>query len=51
MADNEITNLDMPDWATPETPVPVSDQRFAIPGTEWLPKTDWSRDKIIANDD
>lgn len=40
-----------PDWAEPETPIPVSDHTYCIPGTEWLPKTDWSRDGIIANED
>lgn len=38
-------------WADLETEVPLSDHRFTIPGEEWLPKTDWSRDGIIASDD
>ena len=40
-----------PDWAELETEIPKSSHEFCIPGTEWLPKTDWSRDRIIANDD
>lgn len=38
-------------WAELETEVPKSDPRFQIDGEEWLPKTDWSRDNIIASDD
>lgn len=38
-------------WNNLETEIPVSDPRFAIDGEEWLPKTDWSRDGIIASDD
>jgi hypothetical protein len=41
----------LPDWAELETAIPKSDHTYCIPGTEWLPKTDWSRDRIIANDD
>lgn len=48
---SEIDDVYDQQWSELETPVPVSDSRFAIPGTEWLPKTDWSRDGIIANDD
>lgn len=41
-------------WAKLETPVPTESdytEFTQLPGGEWLPKTDWSRDRIIANDD
>lgn len=39
------------DGYEPMEPIPQSDHRFCIDGTEWLPKTDWSRDHIIAQHD
>ncbi len=41
------------DWDIEEdTPIIQSNfPQFQLPGTEWLPKTDWSRDGIIASDD
>lgn len=38
-------------WSEQKEEIPVSPHEFCIEGTEWLPKTDWSRDRIIANDD
>lgn len=40
-------------WADLESEYPVDNfaQYTQLPGEEWLPKTDWSRDGIIANED
>lgn len=48
-AENEYT---LPDWAELETDYPVANfgELTDLSGG-WLPKTDWSRDGIIANDD
>lgn len=42
----------LPDWAQLETDMPKANfgELTNLSG-EWLPKTDWSRDGIIANDD
>lgn len=44
--------------ATPQSPQQFSNERDPLPKSNglgaddnWLPKTDWSRDGIIANDD
>ncbi len=47
---NNEDHLHLPTWAELETDIPKSDPRFNLDGP-WLPKTDWSRDGIIASDD
>lgn len=45
-------NESMPDWAEPNTPMPVYEYaHLTDPDNEWLPATDWSKDGIIANQD
>lgn len=42
----------LPDWAQLETDMPKANfEQFTNPDNPWLPKTDWSRDGIIANED
>lgn len=51
----EPENVYEQNWSSFDTPIPVKsifDELIeADEGSEWLPKTDWSRDGIIANDD
>lgn len=45
-------NESMPDWAELDSPMPTSNfGHLTDLSGGWLPKTDWSRDGIIANDD
>ncbi len=49
MDDNDTpTHLHLPTWAELDTPIPTSPPG---PSGPWLPKTDWSRDGIIASPD
>lgn len=48
MADNIYEQ----DWSELDTDLPVYQyDELTNPDNPWLPKTDWSRDGIIANDD
>lgn len=52
-----MSEYKLPTWAEPTTPIsyddiaPEPDADDPGSGSEWLPKTDWSRDGIIASDD
>lgn len=49
---SEPDNVYEQHWARLETEYPVNNSNLTqVPGEEWLPKTDWSRDRIIANED
>ncbi len=42
----------LPEWAELDTDMPKNNfEEFTDLSGGWLPKTDWSRDGIIANDD
>ena len=49
MADNVYDQ----NWAELESDLPINNfaELTQVPGEEWLPKTDWCCDRIIANDD
>lgn len=48
--DRNISGTDITlDIYQDQAPIPQSD--YASLSGEWLPKTDWSADRIIANDD
>lgn len=48
---SEQGEYNLPKWSELESEIPQSDHRFHDHGSDWLPKTDWSRDGIIASDD
>ena len=49
---SELGEYNLPDWAKLDSDFPKPNfEEFTNPDNLWLPKTDWSRDKIIANDD
>lgn len=42
----------LPPWAELESDMPTNNfVQYTDPDNPWLPKTDWSRDRIIANED
>lgn len=47
-----MAEYELPKWPELDTEVPQYEyDELTNPNNEWLPKTDWSRDGIIANDD
>lgn len=48
----EQGEYNLPTWAELESDMPKANfEEYTDLSGGWLPKTDWSRDRIIANDD